>query len=65
MRTYRFMFSDNFNGIQYHTASDLVNRKSIIMSFLQQKPRRANGRNSAATRLGNQFVHKLKGLGLK
>lgn len=60
MRYYKAMFDDNLNGLFGHGSGELVNRKPVIMSFMAVKPKRSNGRKSAATKLAVNFANNLE-----
>ena len=64
-RTFRFMFADDFQGVYDHRSGELVGRKPVIMSFLNQKPKAINGRVAASIRMGKGLIGKLKDLGIK
>lgn len=56
---------DTLNGINNYRAGELVDRRPVILSFLNQKPKRTNGRIGASVRLGKALLGKLKGLGIR
>lgn len=60
MRYFRFYYDDMMNGCSNHGSADLVNRKPVIMSFMAVKPKRSNGRKSAATKLAINFANNLE-----
>lgn len=64
-RTFRFMFADDFHGVYDHRSGELVGRKPVIMSFLNQRPKAINGRISASIRMGKGLLGKLERLGIK
>lgn len=67
MRTYRFMFDDNFNGVANHSRGDLVNRKPLNSRLLPPPPavQRLAGQKAAAAKMGKALIEKLKGMGIK
>ena len=62
MRYFRYMFADNFLGLDNHNSGYLVNRKPVVTKFVQ--PKRTQRARAASTRMGHRFVKKLKELGL-
>lgn len=67
MRTYRWLFDDNMNGLFNHRGSDLINRAPVV-SRLVQLPRAKQmlvGRQASAVKLGKNFLKKLDRLGIK
>lgn len=67
MRPRYFMsyFDDTLNGIYHHQTGELVNRRPVVLSFLNQKPKPQNGRLGASVRLGKALLGKLGRLGIK
>lgn len=67
MRPRYFMsyFDDTLNGIYNHQTGELIDRKPVVFSFLNQKPKPQNGRLCASVRLGKALLGKLERLGIK
>mgnify|MGYP006392380775 CR=1 FL=1 len=62
MRYFRYMFADNFLGLDNHNSGYLVNRRPVIAKFTQ--PKKTQRARAASARMGYRFVKKLKELGL-
>lgn len=62
MRYFRYMFSDNFLGLDRHDSGYLVNRKPVVMKFTQ--PKNTQRVKAASTRMGIRFLKKLDRMGL-
>jgi|CXWL01.1.fsa_nt_gi hypothetical protein len=62
MRYFRYMFSDNFLGLDRHDSGYLVNRKPVVTKFTQ--PRNTQRVKAASTRMGIRFLKKLDRMGL-
>ena len=62
MRYFRYMFADNFLGLDRHDSGYLVNRKPVVTKFTQ--PKKTQRARASSTRMGYRFVKKLKELGL-
>lgn len=67
MRPRYFMsyFDDTLNGISHHQTGELINRKPVVFSFLNRKPKPQNGRLGASVRLGKALLGKLAALGIR
>ena len=58
-------YDDTLNGLYSHRSGELVGRKPVVFSFLNQKPKPHNGKLGASVRLGKALVGKLAALGIK
>ena len=63
-RFFRHYQDDTLNGLSNHDSGYLVNRKPVVFSFLVNRPKKHNGAQGAATRLGRDFAEKLKRMGM-
>ncbi|MDH4327459.1 MAG: hypothetical protein OEW25_00985 [Nitrospira sp.] len=64
MRYFRFFQDDTLRNLTHHWEGELVGRKAVVFSFLKNRPRKHQGAQGAATRLGQLFAQKLKKAGL-
>lgn len=64
-RYFVHMFDDTLSRIYHHQTGELINRKPVIFTFLNKKPKPNNGKRSASVRLGKALLGKLGRLGIK
>lgn len=67
MRPRYFMsyYDDTLNGVFHHSTSELINRRPVVFSFLNHKPKPNNGKLGASVRLGKALIGKLERMGIK
>jgi hypothetical protein len=65
MRTFRHYEDDTLHERSNHWEGELVGRKPIVFSFLNNRPKKTQGAQGAATRMGRDFLKKLERLGLR
>jgi hypothetical protein len=64
MRYFRHYEDDTLHERVNHWEGELVGRKPIIFSFLKNRPRKPQGAQGAATKMGRDFIEKLRKAGL-
>lgn len=64
MRTFRFYHDDMMRPLSNHESGYLVNRKPVVMSFEKNRPKHTNRLGAMSTRMGKNFIKKLKAMGL-
>jgi hypothetical protein len=60
MRYFRHYEDDMLRPLAHHWEGELIGRKAIVFSFLKNRPRKHQGAQGAATRLGKEFIKKLE-----
>jgi hypothetical protein len=64
MRYFRHYDDDTLHERSNHWEGELVRRKAVVFSFAKNRPKKTQGAQGAATRMGRGFLKKLERLGL-